>query len=80
MDEQRLRSSSRGLLKTQRKNFYAAANNLDFSDEGAGETISNWISDNTGGLLEPEIKVDPLYLMYIVNTIYLNDEWSSNFQ
>ena len=66
-------------VKNAKENFYAAANNLDFSDEGAGETISRWISDNTEGLLEPEIKVDPLYLMYIVNTIYLNDEWSSKF-
>ena len=61
------------------ENFYAAANNLDFSDPDAGEIISGWISDNTEGLLKPEIKVDPLYLMFIVNTIYLNDEWSSNF-
>ncbi len=66
-------------VENAKENFYAAANNLDFSDESAGETISKWISDNTGGLLEPKIKVDPLYLMYIVNTIYLNDEWSSNF-
>ena len=52
---------------------------LIFLMKAQAETISKWISDNTGGLLEPEIKVDPLYLMYIVNTIYLNDEWSSNF-
>lgn len=61
------------------KNFYAASNNLDFSDEKSGEVISNWISDNTNELLKPEIKVDPMKLIYIVNTIYLKDEWQDNF-
>lgn len=61
------------------QNFYAAANNLDFADEKAGETISGWISDNTEGLLKPKIDVNPEYLMYIINTIYLNDEWHDNF-
>jgi serpin B len=60
-------------------NFYAAANTLDFSDLKAGETISQWISDNTNGLLEPEIKVEPQHLMLILNTIYLNDQWSDKF-
>ena len=62
------------------ENFYAAVNNIDFSDPEAGGMISQWISDNTEGLLEPKIEVNPLYLMYIVNTIYLNDEWSDNFE
>lgn len=61
------------------KNFYAAANTLDFNDPGAGDIISKWISDNTNELLQPEIKVDPLDLLYIVNTIYLKDEWQNNF-
>lgn len=60
-------------------NFYAASNKLDFSDEKSGEVISNWISDNTNELLKPEIKVDPMKLIYIINTIYLKDEWQDNF-
>ena len=62
------------------ENFYAAVNNIDFSDPEAGGMISQWISDNTEGLLKPQMKVNPEYLMYIVNTIYLNDEWSDNFE
>ncbi len=62
------------------ENFYAAVNNIDFSDPGAGGMISQWISDNTEGLLKPQMNVNPEYLMYIVNTIYLNDEWSDNFE
>lgn len=62
-------------------NFYASSNKLDFSDPNAGETISNWISDNTNKLLKPEIEVDPvLSLMFIVNTIYLKDEWENEFK
>ena len=61
-------------------NFYAASNALDFNDQKSGEVISKWISDNTNELLKPEIKVDPMKLIYIVNTIYLKDEWQDNFQ
>ena len=57
------------------ENFYAAVNNIDFSDPEAGGMISQWISENTQGLLEPQISVNPEFVMYIVNTIYLNDEW-----
>lgn len=62
------------------ENFYAAANELDFNDPNTGDIISSWISDNTKRLLEPEIEIDPqLDVMYIVNTIYLKDEWQDNF-
>lgn len=62
------------------RNFYAAANTLDFDDPSAGDVISGWISDNTNNLLKPEINVDPLDLLYIVNTVYLKDEWLDNFE
>lgn len=62
------------------QNFYAAANTLDFNDPSAGDVISGWISDNTNNLLKPQIKVDPLDLLYIVNTVYLKDEWQDNFE
>lgn len=61
-------------------NFYAAANTLDFNDAKAGETISNWISDNTNEIIKPEINIDPMDLLYIVNTVYLKDEWQDNFE
>ena len=60
-------------------NFYAAVNNLDFAGPEAGKTISKWISENTNELLEPEIKTDTLDLMFIINTMYLKDEWKNNF-
>ncbi len=68
-----------GFIDNAAENFYAAVNNLDFADPEAGKTISKWISDNTGGLLEPEIETDILDLMFIINTVYLKDEWKNNF-
>lgn len=68
-------------IDNARTRFYAASNKLDFSDPNAGDIISNWISDNTNKLLKPEIEVDPiLSLMFIVNTIYLKDEWENEFK
>ncbi len=61
------------------ENYYAAANNLDFADESAGEIISRWISENTAGLLEPEVETDPLDLLFIINTVYLKDQWLQSF-
>lgn len=59
--------------------FYAAVNEINF-DGNTGDAISSWISDNTKGLLEPEIEIDTLLdVMYIVNTIYLKDEWQDGF-
>lgn len=66
-------------IDNARSNFYAASNTLDFSDDKAGDEISKWISDNTNELLRPKIEVDPLDLIFIVNTIYLKDEWENGF-
>lgn len=67
-------------IDNAKSSFYAASNKLNFSDPNAGNAISSWISDNTNGLLKPEIEVDPvLSLMFIVNTLYLKDEWEENF-
>ena len=60
-------------------NFYAAANTLDFSDEGSADVLTDWISDNTNGLLKPKFTIDPMDLMYIINTVYLKDEWTESF-
>ena len=54
-------------------------NSLDFTDPEAGKIIGKWIIDNTNGLLEPEIETDILDLMFIINTVYLKDEWENNF-
>lgn len=60
-------------------NFYASINNIDFSDKSAGDKISNWISENTNGILKPNIRTDCNELLSIVNTIYFKDEWVNGF-
>ena len=59
-------------------NFYSSLFPTDFTDPNSGVEMSNWIKDNTGGTLAPEIEVDPQQLLSIINTIYYKNEWQQS--
>lgn len=61
------------------QNFYASIHNIDFSDDNAAKLMSKWISENTKGILIPEISLDKDQIMSIMNTIYFKDEWADRF-
>ena len=41
--------------------------------------MSRWISENTGGVLAPEINLNKSQIFSIINTVYFKDEWTSRF-
>lgn len=43
------------------------------------EAMSRWVSDHTGGLINPEISPDPGRILSLMNTIYYYDEWTDQF-
>jgi len=61
------------------RDFYASIYNVDFSDKGTGKLMSKWISENTNGILSPEMNIDKEQIMSIINTIYFKDEWVDRF-
>ena len=60
-------------------NFYASIFNIDFGDKNSSMLLSNWISENTNGVLAPQISTDKNQIMSILNTIYYKNQWIDRF-
>lgn len=61
-------------------NFYASSWPADFSSEETANAMAKWISDNTGGTLNPSFQPDASLILSIINTVYFNYSWSNQFQ
>lgn len=66
-------------LNTAAKQFYASAFTVDFSKKSAGQAMGKWVSDQTNGVLSPDIPVEKDQLMAIMNTVYFKDAWLQRF-
>lgn len=66
-------------LQTAQKDFYASMFQADFTDPRIGGEISQWVSDNTGGLLKPELEFAPETMLAILNTVYFKAAWFDEF-
>ena len=51
----------------------------DLTAPGAGEQITQWISDETEGLLAPTVDLDADALACVASALYLKDAWESEF-
>lgn len=66
-------------LEQAAEEFYASAHLVDFSQQKTAEKMEKWISEQTGGLIEPKIQTDPQQILSIINTLYFKDEWIDRF-
>lgn len=66
-------------ISTARDDFYASLYSVDFAAPETGDAISQWIADNTGGLIKPKFVADPQQILSIINTIYFYDQWTRQF-
>jgi serine protease inhibitor len=61
--------------------FDAVVRSLDFSQDGAVDTINAWVEEKTNGkieeILKPPIAVD--VVMYLINAIYFLANWTYEF-
>jgi len=57
------------------KNFYSSIYNVDFKDKNTEKSMGKWVSDNTNGVIEPDIKTNNETILAILNTVYFKDEW-----
>lgn len=62
------------------KNFYAESYTMDFDAAGAGKTIGNWVSEQTKGLLKPDVKLTPQTIAVLLNTVYFKANWVDEFK
>jgi len=68
-------------LQRNKDFFDAKVSSLDFDDPGAAETINKWVKDKTGGAIDDIVEppIDPLTVLFLINAIYFNGEWSEPF-
>jgi len=61
--------------------FDARVAGLDFGNrEAVKDTVNNWVDENTNGRIEEILDyVDPFAVMYLVNAIYFNGNWTYQF-
>ena len=60
--------------------YDAEATELDFSDPAATDAINAWASDHTQGRIQEVLKsIDPEEVMFLINSIYFNGSWRSEF-
>ncbi len=61
--------------------FDARVSPLDFNQtEAVKDTINNWVEENTNGRIKDILDyVHPLAVMYLVNAIYFNGNWTYQF-
>ncbi|MCC5906120.1 MAG: serpin family protein [Balneolaceae bacterium] len=67
-------------LDNNRNYFDAEVRELDFGRPDAPDIINNWIEDKTEGLIEEMIdQIGPLVVLYLINAIYFNGDWTVQF-
>ncbi|MCP4726464.1 MAG: serpin family protein [bacterium] len=69
-------------LNTCSDYFLAEVSGLDFSQPSAVTTINNWVEDETNGKITDLVAppIDPLTVMYLINAIYFNGSWTTQFE
>jgi serine protease inhibitor len=74
-------SVEQDFLDTNQHYFDAAIEAADFDDPETVDRINQWVNDNTEGLIEEIVEgpIDPLTVMYLINAIYFNGEWTIQF-
>jgi serpin B len=68
-------------LNVARTSFDAQIQALNFSDPAAANTMNAWVNTATGGRIEKIVEppIDPLTVAYLMNAIYINGDWTQQF-
>jgi serine protease inhibitor len=68
-------------IDTNQYYFEALVEKSDFSDPATVDLINQWVSENTNGLIDEitEAPINPLTVMFLINAIYFNGEWTYQF-
>ncbi|MCK5075320.1 MAG: serpin family protein, partial [Calditrichia bacterium] len=60
--------------------FNAEVEALNFQDPNSVNIINNWVNEKTNGKIEQIIdSIPPEVIMYLINAIYFNGTWTSEF-
>lgn len=69
-------------LDTNQRVFDARVEEMDFSQEEGAEEINAWIEQATKGKIEEMLEgpIPPDVIMYLINAIYFQGDWSKPFE
>ncbi len=60
--------------------FNADAYQLDFSKADTPDKINSWVKEHTGGKIDKMVdSIDPDTMMYLINTLYFEDDWQGAY-
>ncbi len=67
-------------LERNRQFYEAEITSLDFDNPAAPDVINQWVTENTRGKIGKIVGViDPMTVMFLINAIYFNSEWTAEF-
>jgi len=67
-------------LEKMHNDYKATVDDLDFAAPAALTTINKWAGDNTNGKIPKVLnEIDPDAVMFIMNALYFNGDWSYQF-
>lgn len=66
--------------KNAAEKFYASSYSVDFKKQATADAMAKWISEQTGGLLNPTFEPNPDQVLSIINTLYFEGAWANNFK
>ncbi len=67
-------------LAAMGNDYRATVGGLDFDSPSALATINKWANDNTNGKIPKVLdEIDPLAVMFLMNALYFNGDWSYQF-
>lgn len=61
------------------EDFYTSSYNVDFKEAETAEKIGKWISEQTEGVLTPEMELSADTVLAIINTLYFYGGWKTRF-
>lgn len=68
------------LIKTLSKNYYASVYYGTTGTDAYNKMLNNWIKEQTGGMLSPDMKMDEYAVFTIVSALLYQSKWTDEFQ
>lgn len=70
---------SQSFISGAEQDFFSGLFQADFTDPNVGRDMTQWVSENTDGLLEPEFEFSYDTMLALINTVYLRARWGDEF-
>ena len=72
-------SFEQSFIDTAIGQFYATPFSVEFGTDAADQAMAAWISENTGGTIDPQVKTESDLLLSIINAVYFKGGWMDTF-